>query len=325
MLSLNWIDYLIITTLLFYAYGGYSSGFIGALLDLINFIISFIVGLRFYGFFGAFLVSKFFMAQGFSDAIGFFIATFLTEIIIGFLIKKYFSFESLAGRRSSISEKLNKILGILPGISSGAIIATFMLVLVVSLPVSSSIKHSVSSSYIGNLLLSNTQGLEKELNKVFGGAISETINFLTVEPESNEIVSLNFKTKNFSPDAIAERYMFNLVNKERKAAGLKEVVSDDQLREVGRAHCKDMFERGYFSHYTPDGLSPFDRMDNAGIVYNFAGENLALSPNTDIAMQGLMDSPGHKANILSTDFGRVGVGVIDGGIYGEMFCQEFTN
>lgn len=319
MLSLNWVDFVILAILSFYAYEGYASGFMGALLDLINFIISFLVGLRFYGVFAGILVDKFSMAQGFSDAIGFFIATFLTEVVIGILIKKYFTLQP------AIFKGFNKILGILPGILSGAILVAFILVLVVSLPVSAPIKHSISASYVSNLLLSHTQGLEKELNKVFGGAISETINFLTVEPKSNEIVSLNFRTKNFSPDEAAERYMFSLINKERVARGLKEVAFDGELRNVGRKHCKDMFERGYFSHYTPEGFSPFDRMDEAGIVYNTAGENLALSPNTDIAMQGLMNSPGHKANILSVDFGRVGVGVIDGGIYGEMFCQEFTD
>jgi len=335
MLDLNIADYIILIALAFYAYEGYASGFIGALLDLINFIVSFVVGLRFYGFFGAFLVSKFSMPQGFSDAIGFFIATFLTEIVVGMLIKKYFSFELLAslrspapsgaGRSGSISKRLNRILGILPGILSGVILISFILVLIVALPVSGPIKHAISSSKAGSLLLSQAQGLEKELNRVFGGAISETINFLTVEPKSNEIVSLNFKTKNFSPDPAAERYMFSLINKERLSREVKEVVFDGELNNVGRAHCKDMFERGYFSHYTPEGFSPFDRMDDAGIIYSFAGENLALSPNTDIAMKGLMNSPGHKANILSTDFGRVGIGVIDGGIYGEMFCQEFTD
>lgn len=319
MLSLNWVDYLILSVLLFYAYEGYSRGFIAAVLDLINFIVSFIVGLRFYGFFGAFLISKFSMPQGFSDAIGFFVTTFLTEIIVGMLIRKYFTLAP------QFFKRLNRLLGILPGILSGAILISFILVLVVALPVSAPVKRSISASYVSSLLLSKAQGLEKELNRVFGGAISETINFLTVEPKSNEIVSLNFKTKDFLPDPASERYMLELVNKERLFIGIKQLVFDDHLVDVGRNHCRDMFERGYFSHYTPEGFSPFDRMEEAGIIYNFAGENLALSPNTDIAMQGLMDSPGHKANILSTDFGRVGVGVIDGGIYGEIFCQEFTN
>lgn len=319
MLSLNWIDYLILTVLLFYAYEGYSRGFIAAFLDLINFVFSFLVGLRFYGFFARVLVSKFSMPSGFADAVGFFITTFFTEIAIGMIIKKYFSFDGV------MPKNFNKTLGILPGILSGAILIAFILILVVALPIPVPIKRAISASYVGNLLLSNTQGLEKELNKVFGGAINETINFLTVEPKSNEIVSLNFKTKNSVPDDEAERYMFSLINKERKTKGVQEIVFDDQLRDVGRSHCKDMFERGYFSHFTPVGFSPFDRMDDVGILYNFAGENLALSPNTDIAMRGLMASPGHKANILSENFGRVGVGVMDGGIYGEMFCQEFTD
>lgn len=55
------------------------------------------------------------------------------------------------------------------------------------------------------------------------------------------------------------------------------------------------------------------------------GENLALSPNVTLAMQGLMGSKGHRANILSTNFGKIGMGVIDGGIIGEVFCQEFTD
>lgn len=319
MLSLNWVDFIILVVLVFYAYEGYSSGFIGAVLDLANFVLSFLIGLRFYVFSAGILTDNFSIPQGFADAIGFFATTFAAEIAIGIIIRKFFTIQP------TFLKGFNKWFGIFPGALSGAILVSFMLILIVALPISSAIKQVVSASKVGNILLSNAQGLEKSLNKVFGGAISETINFLTVEPKGNEIVSLHFKTKDSIPDSVAERYMFSLINKERISAGLKEVVFDDALRDVGRKHCKDMFEKGYFSHYTPDGFSPFDRMDETGILYNAAGENLALSPNTDIAMQGLMNSPGHKANILSVDFGRVGVGVIDGGIYGQMFCQEFTN
>lgn len=319
MLSFNWIDYLILTALAFYAYEGYSSGFIRAFLNLISFIFSFLIGLKFYGLIAGVLMQKFSIPQGFSYAIGFFAVTLVVEIAFGILVRNFLSFNR------SYLKNFNKIFGILPGILSGAILTSFILVLIIALPVAAPVKRSISSSKIGNFLLSNTQGWEKSINNVFGGAISETINFLTVEPKGNETVSLNIKAKNLLPDSSAEQYMFKLVNKERVSAGLKEVVFDDHLRNVGRKHCQDMFERGYFSHYTPEGLSPFDRMDESGIIYDFAGENLALSPNTDIAMQGLMNSPGHKANILSANFGRIGIGVIDGGIYGEMFCQEFTD
>ena len=83
--------------------------------------------------------------------------------------------------------------------------------------------------------------------------------------------------------------------------------------------------RGYFSHDTPEGVTTFDRLTKANIPYLAAGENLAFAPNTQIAMQGLLQSRGHRANIVGKDFTKVGIGVIDAGIYGEMFVQEFTN
>jgi uncharacterized protein YkwD len=56
-----------------------------------------------------------------------------------------------------------------------------------------------------------------------------------------------------------------------------------------------------------------------------AGENLAYAPSVAIAHEGLMNSPGHRENILRASFNKLGVGVIDAGVNGKMFCQEFTN
>ena len=94
---------------------------------------------------------------------------------------------------------------------------------------------------------------------------------------------------------------------------------------MARAHADDMFKRGYFAHDTPEGVDPFQRMQNAGIVFGLAGENLALAPTLEIAHTGLMNSPGHRANILRDGFRKIGIGVLDGGVYGKMFVQEFTD
>jgi uncharacterized protein YkwD len=318
-INFNWIDYLMLAILTFYGYVGYSSGFVYAFLDLANFVISFGIGLRFYGFFAGILVHRFPLSASFSNVIGFLTLVIFTKIVLGILIKNFLSFDSLVLRR------VDRIFGILPGILSGAILISLVLILIVTFPMTTSIKNAVSSSKIGKLLLSNSQTWEKQLNNIFGGAINETINFLTIEPESDSTISLNFKTNNVTVDYNSEQYMFKLINSERISKGVREAIFDLELRDIGRKHCRDMFEKGYFSHYTPEGFSPFDRITDTGILYTVAGENLALSPNPDIAMQGLMNSPGHRANILSPSFGRVGIGVIDGGIYGEMFCQEFTN
>lgn len=319
MYGFNWIDLIIVIVFIFYAIEGYSLGFFASLLDLLTFILSFVLALKLYIYPGKILVKSFSMPQGFSNAIGFFLIAMISEIIVGFLIKKIFTFNPV------IFKTLNRILGILPGVLSGVVLISFLLTLAVSLPLSPYLKHSISSSKIGNILIVKTQRFEKDINNIFGGAVNETLNFLTVEPGNREMVNLNFKTGNLSIDSTGEEEMLVLVNQERRSRRFATLMSNKKLKDVARNHCSDMLKRGYFSHYTKEGASPFDRMSKAGISFVFAGENLALSPNVTVAMQGLMGSEGHKANILSPDFGKVGIGVIDGGIYGEMFCQEFTD
>ena len=94
---------------------------------------------------------------------------------------------------------------------------------------------------------------------------------------------------------------------------------------MARRHSADMFARGYFAHDTPEGLDPFARMREAHVRYLTAGENLALAPTLLVAHSGLMNSPGHRANILHPQFGRLGIGIMDGGIRGLMVSQEFRD
>jgi uncharacterized protein YkwD len=86
-----------------------------------------------------------------------------------------------------------------------------------------------------------------------------------------------------------------------------------------------MFTRGYFSHNTPDGINPFQRMKKVGITYLSAGENLAHSYSLDSAHTGLMNSPGHRDNILNTHFGKIGISVLSSDTKGLMVVQEFSN
>lgn len=326
-LGLNFIDLIIIIVVLFYMYEGYSLGFFGAIFDLLSFILSFIVGIKFYSFLGRLISNNFSIAIGFANAIGFFIAASVSEIFLNLISRRLLSWSSgFTNFNSSIYlKKINKFLGLIPGVLSALVLLSFFLTLIVSLPLSPFLKRSVSASRIGSLLVSKTSGFEKSINDVFGGAVHETINFLTVEPQSDEFVNLKFKTDNFNVDPNAEKQMLEMVNKERLSRGLSALIFDNKIRDVARSHSEDMLKRGYFSHFTPEKFSPFDRMAEADIHFTYAGENLALAPSTDLAMQGLMNSPGHKANILSKDFGKIGIGAIDGGIYGLMFTQNFTD
>ena len=145
------------------------------------------------------------------------------------------------------------------------------------------------------------------------------------DPGSYAFYKLNFKVKQPSVRPDLETEMLGMINEEREKQGLKPLVADPELAEVARMHSKDMFRRGYFSHYTPERVSPFDRMKEFKISYIKAGENLSMAPTLGSSHRGLMKSPGHRENILKPVFGRVGIGIMDGGRYGLMVTQDFRN
>lgn len=327
-IGINVLDVIILTVLTFYAYEGYILGFVIAGLDLVSFIFSFIIALKFYGPFGMFLADAFSISPGFARAIGFFVLALLSEVIINVILKQAAKripeLPVDSGLRTFL-KNFNHRLGIIPGLISAFIILSFLLSVIISLPSSPVLKNLVTSSRLGKHLVANAATFEKGLNDVFGGALNETMNFLTVKPESDEMVDLRFTVAAPSVDSASEQAMFRLVNKERVANSLNPVSFDNKLRGLARDYSKDMLQRGYFSHYNPEGESPFDRMDAYGIEYSYAGENLALAPSAELAMQGLMNSPGHRANILNPNFNKIGIGAMDGGVYGKMFTQEFTD
>ena len=115
-----------------------------------------------------------------------------------------------------------------------------------------------------------------------------------------------------------------LVNKERANVGLAPLKANWELSRVARYKSQDMIDKNYFSHTSPTYGSPFDMMKNFGIKYMSAGENIAYGqPTAASVMTGWMNSPGHKANILSKNYTEIGVGAAkkaDGTIY---WTQQF--
>jgi len=122
-----------------------------------------------------------------------------------------------------------------------------------------------------------------------------------------------------------EAEVVRLVNAERARYGLKPLEVDFQLAKVARLKSEDMRDKGYFSHTSPTYGSPFQMMREFGITYRTAGENIAAGHRTPAqAMQGWMNSPGHRANILNANFTHIGVGYAEGGSYGHYWTQMFT-
>jgi uncharacterized protein YkwD len=113
-------------------------------------------------------------------------------------------------------------------------------------------------------------------------------------------------------DPTAEAAVLALVNEARVDAGCGALTADPALAAVARAHSADMRDRDYFSHTSPEGLSPFDRAERAGIDYSRA-ENIAFGQaDATAVMEAWLESPGHRANILDCELTKLGVGVAEG-------------
>lgn len=110
-----------------------------------------------------------------------------------------------------------------------------------------------------------------------------------------------------------EKRVFELVNQERSAHGLKALAYDWQVARVAGYKACDMRDTGYFNHTSPVYGSPFDMLRNFGISFTAAGENIAKGQRTaEAVMQGWMNSQGHRANILNANYTKIGVGYCAG-------------
>lgn len=318
---MNWVDLVIVLLLLFFTLEGLSRSFLSETLDFLSFLLAFVLSLRFYNQVALFYESSFSFPHSIANVLGFMTLWFLIETVFFALTHAFFS-------RIPFSQKLNlslKPLSFIPAFLRGLVFIAIILVMIASFPIQPKIKLAVQNSKIGSLILTKTRQLETPLKNVFGGITEDTLSFLTIKPQSNETVNLGFQTTDFKSNPDLENQMIVLVNNERTKAGFHALTYDPILRDIGRSHSRDMFERGYFAHNSPEGKNVADRAEEMGVKYLVIGENLALAPDLNLAHTGLMNSPGHRANILSVDFNKIGIGIIDGGVYGLMVTQIFTN
>jgi uncharacterized protein YkwD len=110
-----------------------------------------------------------------------------------------------------------------------------------------------------------------------------------------------------------ESYLFEAINDQRAAAGLRPVQADSSITDLTRARSTDMAERNYFSHTTPEGGKFLDALTGRGITFKYAGEILARNnyPSAEAAqaaLQTYLNSPPHKAVLLDGRYNYIGLG-----------------
>ncbi|RYF42747.1 MAG: hypothetical protein EOO25_05670 [Comamonadaceae bacterium] len=319
--SLSLIDALLILIALAGMWGGWRKGFLLASLQLLVLAASVAVSFFAYSRVAAWITAAAPSLEVYATPLGF-LGTFIAaQIVLGF---------AADGLARTVPGKvhlhgINRALGTAPGLASGLLHAFVVALVLLTLPLFDGLSAATRSSAIASRLAQPAEWVEAQLHPIFEPAVRRTLQTVTAKPDSHASVQLPFKVGQARPRPDLEARMLEMVNQERSTQGLRPVTADAELVQVARGHSRDMLARGYFSHVTPDGKSMSDRMRAAGVRSQTAGENLALAQTLPAAHQGLMNSPGHRANILRPQFTRLGIGVLDVGRHGLMVTQNFRN
>ncbi|WP_406687003.1 CAP domain-containing protein [Rossellomorea vietnamensis] len=140
---------------------------------------------------------------------------------------------------------------------------------------------------------------------------NDTVTAIQIIDGNLETNKKNFYTEGSSELKEGFEYqLFDLTNATRVEKGLNVLSWDSLVRDTARKHSLDMAEQDYFSHTNLEGQSPFDRMEEDQVAFRTAGENLAYGQLSSIfAHEGLMNSKGHRENILQPHYEHLGIGV----------------
>ncbi len=213
----------------------------------------------------------------------------------------------------------------------GVFVATLLLSLLAILPVPSAVSGQLDDSAVSQALTRPGGVPQRVFTRLSGDRIVQTLlglrdavgaRRLVLEGDETLLLPETHRDRLQRDDAAAAG-VYERLNRARVDAGLDPLAWAPALAGVGADHAFEMYTTGRFAHRSPATGSASDRLAAAGIVYRVAGENLAMAATAADVHRGLMASDGHRANILSVEFRRVGVGVVAGPL-GLMTVQVFT-
>lgn len=177
---------------------------------------------------------------------------------------------------------------------------------------SNNIKYTAVQEYKNNSFLNNCFG-NIQIPNIGGGNVNNgnTNNGNTQKPDDNGY------------NSSYEQQVLNLVNKERRSQGLSALSLSAEARQAARVRAKEIVSS--FSHTRPNGTSCFTVLNEIGAKYTSAGENIAKGQKTpEQVVEAWMNSPSHRANILSSKYTKLGVGCYFNGS-NTYWAQMFLN
>lgn len=335
------VDLVILLVLAYYAWKGFQTGLIGGILNLLATFLAFYFALFTYGSLGNFLATQFHSGENISKLTAFLILLIGVDVVLSFGFNFFRSFLMKKILTSFLAPLYlaDKILGIAPSLIISSVLVSAFMFIPLNQPINQELKQAAQNSFWNKNIMPIFYRLIPQTQKLLSALPYENLTQLLITnrpfiqiPGQSQVIqgreSIKLKPPTqttFTINRADEDKMLQLVNKERKERGLNELKIDFKMVQVARGHSLAMIKRAYFSHFDPEGKSPADRMDAGEVAYTLAGENLACAYSVEASHDGLMKSEGHRENILRKEFGRIGIGVYDGGECGKMFTQSFAD
>ncbi|MBI3956350.1 CvpA family protein [Candidatus Gottesmanbacteria bacterium] len=322
-MQFNWIDWVIFFVVLYQVIDGWDKGLVSLLSNTIAFLASLWIAIRFHAQVGEFLVATFGLPSVWTNVLGYLVLAFPSEMVINSILE----WPLLKVSQKVMGSVVNRWFGSIFAVINALIFVAFLLLVIIALPVRGTVKRDIKNSAVGSRLVLLSERYGGSVKSSLDSVTREALKFVTIKPKSQERLNLEVSPEpgQLTIDPGSEAQMIERVNRERAKEGLPTLRVEETLTAVARGHSRDMFERRYFAHYSPEGRDVGYRARQEGLEYALIGENLAYAPDVELAHSGFMNSEGHRRNILDPAWTRIGIGVIDGDIYGKMFTQVFAN
>ncbi|MFQ5948024.1 MAG: CvpA family protein [Acidimicrobiia bacterium] len=320
------IDLIVLALFALLLWRGWSRGFIREVMDLAGLILATLLAFRLGAVAGRVVAGM----AGISPEASRLVGGVIVFVVVGLGTRLAARLIESRIRLPGLNA-MNRVGGAGLAVAWGVFLATLVLSLAVVLPVPPAVADQLDDSAVARSL-TDPDGLPQQVfNQLSGDRIIEALLNLRHLAGSRRVVLEEDQVVTFPPveaddleaDGAAAQEILDLLNLARIDAGVDPLAWTPALAEVGYGHAVEMYVEGYFAHFSPETGYLKDRLRAAGLIYVFAGENLALAPTPEEVHQGLIESPGHRENMLSPEFRRVGIAVVSGPL-GLMTAQVFT-
>jgi uncharacterized membrane protein required for colicin V production len=319
------IDFVLGLYLAGLAVRGWLRGFVKELLDLIGLIVGLAVAFRLSAPLGDFLSDRFDTTPEWAR-IGAGIALFL---IVGAGMATAAHYLGRVVRMPGLN-LANRLAGSGLALAWGIALILVVTSVLRALPMPPGVDEQLDDSAVVTVLASPESPTQQLFQDVVGDEVLDTLLALgpliggrNVVLDGDDVVEITPASQDeLVEDPGGADEVFRLVNDARAQAGVPPLAWSNSLAVVAMGHVMDMYTNGFISHVSPTTGTVADRVRAARISLSVVGENLALAATPRSIHAALMDSDGHRANILRTSFDRIGVAAVDGPL-GLMVVQVF--